>query len=156
MNKVGCPPRHRGEVKQCISFLNHIIPALRQGLFFVGHNNNLFVSLSKMKKAYVMAKVSVTVNMDSRMKEQIDQFCAMSGNTQEQTFDEMMRMWERIVFVPWTEYSNKEKARRRMLDLLARQRERVASGEVKALSLDEINAEIAATRAERHAREARP
>lgn len=103
-----------------------------------------------------MAKVSVTVNMDSRMKEQIDQFCAMSGNTQEQTFDEMMRMWERIVFVPWTEYSNKEKARRRMLDLLARQRERVASGEVKALSLDEINAEIAATRAERHAREARP
>lgn len=103
-----------------------------------------------------MEKVSVTVNMDSRMKEQIDQFCAMSGNTQEQTFDEMMRMWERIVFVPWTEYSNKEKARRRMLDLLARQRERVASGEVKALSLDEINAEIAAARAERHAREARP
>ena len=103
-----------------------------------------------------MSQVSVTVTMDSRMKEQIDQFCALSGNTQEQTFDEMMRMWERIVFVPWTEYSNKEKARRRMLDLLARQRERVASGEVKALSLDEINAEIAATRAERHAREARP
>ena len=52
-----------------------------------------------------MSQVSVTVTMDSRMKEQIDQFCAMSGNTQEQTFDEMMRMWERIVFVPWTELS---------------------------------------------------
>lgn len=102
-----------------------------------------------------MAKVSVTVNMDSRMKEQIDQFCALSGNTQEQTFDEMMRMWERIVFVPWTEYTKKEKARRRMLDMLARQRERVASGEVRELTLDEINAEIALARAEQHVREAR-
>lgn len=102
-----------------------------------------------------MAQVSVTVNMDSRMKEQIDQFCALSGNTQEQTFDEMMRMWERLVYVPWTEFTNKEKTRRKMLDLLKRQRERVASGEVKELTLDEINEEIAIARAERHAREAR-
>ena len=102
-----------------------------------------------------MAKVSVTVNMDSRMKEQIDQFCAMSGNTQEQTFDEMMRMWERIVFVPWTEYSNKEKARREGMQAFRRIRQMSEAGELPEMTLDEINAEIAAVRAERHAREAR-
>ena len=96
----------------------------------------------------------MTVNMDARMKEQIDQFCALNGTSEEETLADMLHMWERLVYVPWTEFTNKEKARRRMLDLLARQRERVANGEVKELSLDEINEEIAAARAERHAREA--
>lgn len=105
------------------------------------------------EKQNAMAQVSMTVNMDSRMKEQIDQFCALNGTTQEETLSEMMHMWERLVYVPWTEFINKEKTRRRMLDLLARQRERVESGEVKELTLDEINAEIALARAERHAKE---
>ncbi|MBR1549866.1 MAG: hypothetical protein IJ634_04440 [Bacteroidales bacterium] len=100
-----------------------------------------------------MAQVSVTVNMDSRMKEQIDRFCALSGYTQEQTFDEMMRMWERIVFVPWNNNAEKERQRSRLFMLMAEQQKRVANGEVLEMSLDEINAEIALARAERHARE---
>ena len=100
-----------------------------------------------------MAQVSVTVNMDSRMKEQIDQFCALSGNTQEQTFDEMMRMWERIVFVPWNNNAEKERKRSKLFMLMAEQQKRVADGEVPEMTLDEINAEIALARAERHSKE---
>lgn len=100
-----------------------------------------------------MAQVSVTVNMDLRMKEQIDQFCALSGNTQEQTFDEMMRMWERIVFVPWNRNAEKERQRAKLFMLMAKQQKRVADGEVPEMTLDDINAEIALARAERHARE---
>lgn len=100
-----------------------------------------------------MAQVSVTVNMDLRMKEQIDQFCALSGNTQEQTFDEMMRMWERIVFVPWNRNAEKERQRAKLFMLMAKQQKRIADGEVPEMTLDDINAEIALARAERHARE---
>lgn len=95
------------------------------------------------------------MNMDSRMKEQIDQFCALSGNTQEQTFDEMMHMWERIVFVPWTEYTQKENAIREGQLAFRHIRRMAEAGELPEMTLDEINAEIAAARAERHAREAR-
>ena len=100
-----------------------------------------------------MAQVSVTVNMDSRMKDQIDQFCAMSGNTQEQTFDEMMHLWERIVYVPWNRNAEKERQRSKLFMLMAEQQKRIADGEVPEMTLDEINAEIALARAERHARE---
>ena len=100
-----------------------------------------------------MAQVSMTLNMDAQMKQRIDQFCAMSGSTEEQTLADMLHMWERLVYIPWIEFERKENARNRMRALLARQRERVANGEVPELSLDDINEEIAKTRAERHARE---
>lgn len=95
----------------------------------------------------------MTVNMDAQMKQRIDRFCAMSGSTEEQTIAEMFRMWECLVYIPWIEFEKKENARNRMRALLTRQRERVASGEVQELSLDDINEEIAKARAERHAKE---
>lgn len=123
-------------------------------LIFARHNKKTFVSFH-IQNDNAMSQVSVTVTMDSRMKEQIDQFCALSGNTQEQTFDEMMRMWERIVFVPWTEFSRKERARQKGMAAFNRIREMAEEGDLPEMTLDEINAEIAAARAERHAREDR-
>lgn len=102
-----------------------------------------------------MAQVSMTVNMDARMKQQIDRFCALSGSTEEQTLAEMLHMWERLVYIPWTEFVRKENARNRMHVLLARQRERVASGEIQEMSIDEINEEITKSRVERHVKEVR-
>ena len=102
-----------------------------------------------------MAQVSMTLNMDAQMKQRIDHFCALSGSTEEQTLADMLHMWERLVYIPWTEFERKENARKKMHALLARQRERVANGEIEELSLDDINEEIVKTRAERHAREAR-
>ena len=40
-----------------------------------------------------MAQVEVTVSMDSRRQEQIERFCALSGISKAQTFNEMMDMW---------------------------------------------------------------
>ena len=93
--------------------------------------------------------------MDSRMKEQIDQFCALNGSSEGETFADMLHMWERLVYIPWTEFTNKEKARREGLLAFRRIRKMAEAGELPEMSLDEINAEIAAARAERHAREAR-
>ena len=69
---------------------------------------------------------------------------------------EMMSIWERLVYVPWTDFIEKENARRRLLSLLARQRERVANGETQEMTMDEIDAEIALARTERRAKEAKP
>ena len=106
------------------------------------------------EKQNAMAQVSMTVNMDSRMKEQIDQFCALNGTTQEETLSEMMHMWERLVYVPWTEFVKKEKARREGIQAFRRIRKMAEESKLPEMTLDEINAEIALARAERHAREA--
>ena len=102
-----------------------------------------------------MAQVSMTVNIDAQMKQRIDEFCSISGSSQEETFAEMMHMWERLVYIPWSEFFKKENARREGVVAFKRIRKMAEEGELPELTLDEINEEIAAARAERRAREAR-
>lgn len=101
-----------------------------------------------------MAQVSMTLNMDAQMKQRIDRFCAMSGNTEDETLNEMMSMWERLVYKPWAEFWEKENARREGIVAFRRIRKMAEQGELPEMTLDEINEEIAKARAERHAREA--
>lgn len=96
-----------------------------------------------------MAQVSMTVSIDSQKQQQIERFCALSGSSREETIDEMINLWERLVYIPWTDFIEKENARRKTMMLLARQRERVANGEIQELTIEEIDNEIAKARSER-------
>lgn len=100
-----------------------------------------------------MAQVQVTVSMDSQRQQQIERYCALSGVSRKSVFDEIMDLWERFVYIPRTEFMEKEARRRKALDAFQRQREKVARGETPELTTEEIIAEIALARAERHAKE---
>ena len=96
-----------------------------------------------------MAQVEMTVSMDSQRQEQIERFCALSGLSRKQTFNDMMDMWEKLVYIPWMEFIEKEERRRKTMEAFKRQREKAERGECPDLSMDEIDAIIADVRSER-------
>lgn len=96
-----------------------------------------------------MAQVELTVSMDSRRQEQIERFCALSGLSKTQTFNEMMDMWEKLVYIPWMDFIEKEERRRRTYEAFRRQREKAERGETPDLSMEEIDAIIAEVRSNR-------
>jgi hypothetical protein len=96
-----------------------------------------------------MAQVEMTVSMDSRRQEQIDRFCAISGLSRKQTFNEMMDMWERLVYIPWIEFLEKEEQRRKAREGFNAIRAKAERGEYPDLTMEEINEEIAKARAEK-------
>lgn len=102
-----------------------------------------------------MAQVELTVSMDSRRLEQIERFCALSGLSKTQTFNEMMDMWEKLVYIPWMEFIEKEEKRRRAHEVFSRQREKAERGETPDLSMEEIDAIIAEVRTDRYAQNTR-
>ncbi len=96
-----------------------------------------------------MAQVEMTVSMDSRRQEQIDRFCAISGLSRKQAFNEMMDMWERLVYIPWVEFLEKEEQRRKAREGFNAIRAKAERGEYPDLTMEEINEEIAKARAEK-------
>ncbi|MBQ6307679.1 MAG: hypothetical protein IJK78_14070 [Bacteroidales bacterium] len=100
-----------------------------------------------------MAQVEMTVSMDSRRQEQIDRFCAISGLSRKQTFNEMMDMWERLVYIPWIEFLEKEEQRRKAREGFNAIRAKAERGEYPDLTMEEINEEIAKARAEKRQKE---
>ena len=100
-----------------------------------------------------MAQVEMTVSMDSRRQEQIDRFCAISGLSRKQTFNEMMDMWERLVYIPWIEFLEKEEQRRKAREGFNAIRAKAERGEYPNLTMEEINEEIAKARAEKRQKE---
>ena len=96
-----------------------------------------------------MAQVELTVSMDSQRQEQIERFCALSGLSKTQTFNEMMDMWEKLVYIPWMDFIEKEERRRRTYEAFRRQREKAERGETPDLSMEEIDAIIAEVRSNR-------
>ena len=100
-----------------------------------------------------MAQVEMTVSMDSRRQEQIDHFCAISGLSRKQTFNEMMDMWERLVYIPWIEFLEKEEQRRKAREGFNAIRAKAERGEYPNLTMEEINEEIAKARAEKRQKE---
>ena len=100
-----------------------------------------------------MAQVEMTVSMDSRRQEQIDRFCAISGLSRKQAFNEMMDMWERLVYIPWIEFLEKEEQRRKAREGFNAIRAKAERGEYPDLTMEEINEEIAKARAEKRQKE---
>ena len=100
-----------------------------------------------------MAQVEMTVSMDSRRQEQIDRFCAISGLSRKQTFNEMMDMWDRLVYIPWIEFLEKEEQRRKAREGFNAIRAKAERGEYPDLTMEEINEEIAKARAEKRQKE---
>lgn len=99
-----------------------------------------------------MAQVEMTVSMDSRRQEQIDRFCSISGLSRKQAFNEMMDMWERLVYIPWIEFLEKEEQRLKTHQSFKKQREKAEKGETPDMTMEEIDAIIAEVRAERYAK----
>lgn len=99
-----------------------------------------------------MAQVEMTVSIDSRRQEQIDRFCAISGLSRKQAFNEMMDMWERLVYIPWIEFLEKEEQRRKARQVFKKQREKAEKGEAPDMTMEEIDAIIAEVRTERYAK----
>lgn len=100
-----------------------------------------------------MAQVEMTVSMDSRRQEQIDRFCAISGLSRKQTFNEMMDMWERLVYIPWIEFIEQEEKRRKAREGFNAIRAKAERGEYPDLTMEEIIEEIAKERAEKRQKE---
>lgn len=99
-----------------------------------------------------MAQVEMTVSMDSRRQEQIDRFCSISGLSRKQAFNEMMDMWERLVYIPWIEFLEKEEQRLKTRQAFKKQREKAEKGETPDMTMEEIDAIIAEVRTERYAK----
>lgn len=100
-----------------------------------------------------MAQVQMTVSMDSLRQQQIERYCALSGASRNSVFDEIMDLWERFVYIPRTEYLEKEERRRKSLEAFQRQRAKAERGDAPDLTMEEIIEEIAQARAERHSNE---
>ena len=99
-----------------------------------------------------MAQVEVTLSIDSQRQEQIERYCALSGISKKQTFNAIMDMWERFVYLPLMDYVEKEEKRRKAREAFRKQREKAERGEAPEMSMEEIDAIISEVRTERYAK----
>lgn len=95
----------------------------------------------------------MTIPIDPRRQEQIDRYCALAGINQEKALEEVWDIWEQLIYIPRTDFIEKEKRQRKAWAAFRRQRELVERGDVPEMTMDEIIEEIAKARAERHAKE---
>lgn len=107
----------------------------------------MFVPLLYQKRD-VMAQVQLTVNVDSQVKQQLERFCALSGMSQDSAIEEMTSMWQRLIYVPWTEFLEKEEKKRQVREWWNTMRAKAGRGETPDLSMEEIIEEIDTMRAE--------
>ena len=97
-----------------------------------------------------MAQVDLIVSIDSQKQKQIDQYCNLLGLSRKVAFDEMIKMWERLVYLPQMDFIEKESNRRKAREAFFAIRERAEKGETPDLSMDEIIEEIALARKEKY------
>ena len=91
-----------------------------------------------------MAQSAVTVRLDSEMKSQFDALCEQFGMSANTAFNIFVKAVIRSRSIPFTIRSSSPST----LDLFEQQRKAAESSTERELSLDEINAEISAARAE--------
>ena len=60
-----------------------------------------------------MAQIDLTLSIDSRRQQQINRYCALSGLSRKAALDEIMNMWEKLVYIPQMDYIEKEARRRK-------------------------------------------
>lgn len=95
-----------------------------------------------------MAQVDLTLSIDPQRQQQIDRYCALSGLSRKAAMDEIMNLWERLVYIPQMDFIEKEARRRKAREAFYAMRARAERGETPDLSMDEIIEEIALARAE--------
>lgn len=95
-----------------------------------------------------MAQVDLTLSIDPQRQQQIDRYCALSGLSRKAALDEIMNLWERLVYIPQMDFIEKEARRRKAREAFYAMRARAERGETPDLSMDEIIEEIALARAE--------
>ena len=100
-----------------------------------------------------MAQVSMTVRMDSQLKQSFDALCArmgMSANATMNVFAKAVVMYRKI---PFEIKAEPERESMSALEAFREIRKIAESGQLPDLTLDEINEEIRLARDERAARE---
>ena len=91
-----------------------------------------------------MAQSAITVRLDSEMKSQFDALCEQFGMSANTAFNIFVKAVVRSRSIPFTIRTSSPSA----MDFFLQQRKTAESSMERELSLDEINAEISATRAE--------
>ena len=100
-----------------------------------------------------MAQVSMTVRMDSQLKQNFDALCArmgLSANAAMNIFANAVVMYKKI---PFEIKAEPERESMSVLESFLEFRKMAESGQLPDLTLDEINEEIRLAREERAARE---
>lgn len=97
-----------------------------------------------------MAQVQMTVSLDSQMQQQIDRYCALSGQTKKAAFEEMISRWNQLFWIPEIEFLEQEEERRKAREGFNAIRARAERGEFPEMTMDEIIEEIAKAREEYH------
>lgn len=96
----------------------------------------------------------MTITLDPQRQYQIDRYCALAGINQEKALDEVWSLWEKFIYLPRTDFMEKEERRKEAWKAFDRQREKAERGECPDLTMDEIIEEISKARAERRAKKA--
>ena len=94
-----------------------------------------------------MAQSAVTVRLDSEMKMQFDELCEQFGMSANTAFNIFVKAVIRSRSIPFTIRGSKSTPY--ALDLFLQQRRIMEGSQEPELTMDEINAEIRAARAER-------
>ena len=95
----------------------------------------------------------MTVSIDSQMQQKIDRYCALAGVNRNTAFGNIMELWERLVYIPETEFLERELLRRKSWGAIVRQRAKAERGDAPDLTMDEIVCEIKQAREERRLKE---
>lgn len=96
-----------------------------------------------------MAQTSMTVRIDNAQKAMFDKLCEQFGMSANTAINIFVRTVIRTKSIPFTIKANEEDSKSKALEAFRSLRETAESGITPELSLDEINAEIKATRQER-------
>ena len=106
-------------------------------------------------KEEIMSQATLSIRMDEGLKRDFNSFCEDVGMTMSTAFVIFAKATVRERRIPFAigEDRLESSSRQHALRAFATLRRASESGETPEMTLDEINAEIAAARAERHARE---
>ena len=117
------------------------------------HNGAKTTNFAVVQTDSNMAQVSMTVRMDSQLKQKFDALCArmgMSANAAMNVFAKAVVMQRKI---PFEIKAEPEQASMDALESFREVRKMAEAGQFPDLTLDEINEEIRLAREERAARE---
>ena len=101
-----------------------------------------------------MADTTVTIRVDEQMKRQFDEFCNDVGINMSAAVNMFIHAVIREQKIPFSIYSDREKILRQGKEAIKRMREEAKKNGTSEMTMEEIDAEIAAARKERRERKA--
>ncbi len=100
-----------------------------------------------------MSQSTISIRVDSSLKKQFDSLCEIFGLSTTAAFNIFMKAVVREKKIPFEIKADSEEVRReRALAAWTTMRKKIADSDIPEMSLDEINAEIQATRNESNLR----